>query len=256
MTEDLIELLGAGRGIVCAVGAGGKKTTLQRLAGAHKGRCALTATVPMTPLPEDFPGARIIAEPDDLDTTLAEAARHHRVVGYGHPFAKPGRQGGVPPEAVARLHRDLAFDTTLVKADGARMRGIKAPAEHEPNLPPGTTTVLYLVSIKVLGQPLNASIAHRSELLARITGAAAEERLTAAHLARLLVSPAGAAQGIGNARLIPVINQADTDDERRNARLVVQLAFAAGAPFERVVIAAMNGPRPVRDVIDAREATP
>ena len=136
------------------------------------------------------------------------------------------------------------------------MRGIKAPAEHEPNLPPGTTTVLYLVSIKVLGQPLNASIAHRPELLARITGAAEEEHLTAAHLARLLTSPAGAAQGIGNARLIPIINQADTDNERRNARLVAEQAFAVGAPFERVVIAAMNGPRPVLEVIDAREATP
>ena len=42
--ESLLDLLGARSGIVCAVGAGGKKTVLQHLAAAHPGRVAMTAT--------------------------------------------------------------------------------------------------------------------------------------------------------------------------------------------------------------------
>ena len=111
MDADLIELLAADEGIVCAVGAGGKKTTLLRLAQAHGGRCAVTSTVPMTPFPDDFPGTRVIAELADLEAELADTARRHRIVGYAQPFAKPGRQGGVPPETVAHLHRDLRAST-------------------------------------------------------------------------------------------------------------------------------------------------
>ena len=44
----LLDLLDASTGVVCAVGAGGKKTLLNHLATTHPGRVALTTTVFMT----------------------------------------------------------------------------------------------------------------------------------------------------------------------------------------------------------------
>ena len=46
--DDFVDLLDARSGIVCAVGAGGKKTTLYALARRHPGRIALTTTVQNT----------------------------------------------------------------------------------------------------------------------------------------------------------------------------------------------------------------
>ena len=43
--DSLLDLLEARSGIVCAVGAGGKKSLLQHLATTHPGRVAITATV-------------------------------------------------------------------------------------------------------------------------------------------------------------------------------------------------------------------
>ena len=53
--SDLVELLQARSGIVCAIGAGGKKTTLYALTRQHRGRVALTTTVQNTFFPEDLP---------------------------------------------------------------------------------------------------------------------------------------------------------------------------------------------------------
>ncbi|MDQ3774178.1 MAG: hypothetical protein M3461_07335, partial [Pseudomonadota bacterium] len=57
--EALLEALAATRGLVALVGAGGKKTTLYRLARAHAGRIGITATVAIPPFPADL-GAHVI----------------------------------------------------------------------------------------------------------------------------------------------------------------------------------------------------
>ena len=55
---------------------------------------------------------------------------------------KEGRVGGV---SMAQLHTIAScgrFDACVVKADGARGRLIKAPAEYEPVLPEDTATLI------------------------------------------------------------------------------------------------------------------
>ena len=54
--RGLFDVLGAHSGVVCLVGAGGKKTTLYRLAAEHPGRVGVTATVhiPYFPAGSDF----------------------------------------------------------------------------------------------------------------------------------------------------------------------------------------------------------
>ena len=49
MNAELVSALGATRGIVCLVGAGGKKTTMYALARAHPGRVLLSSTSHMYP---------------------------------------------------------------------------------------------------------------------------------------------------------------------------------------------------------------
>jgi probable selenium-dependent hydroxylase accessory protein YqeC len=254
--QDLLEALAAQRGMVCAVGAGGKKSTLYRLAEAHRtlgsARVGLTATVMMAPPPASLVGLPLIASDDALIRQLPPLASRRRLVAYARSSSKPGRLGGVAPELVADLHRRCGFTVTLVKADGARMRLIKAPAEDEPVLPPGATTVLPIVSAQALGRPLSPAIAHRLERVAAITGAVPGELLAPAHVARLMVAEAGALQNARDAAVVPIINMVDDDRARDVARTAAHEALAMTRRFDRVVLTAMTAADPLVEVVVAR----
>jgi probable selenium-dependent hydroxylase accessory protein YqeC len=252
MSERLLELLGADRGIVCAVGAGGKKTTLYALAAAHPGRVAVTATVFMTSFSRRLGAWRLITEDPDLPATVAATGGHRRVA-YARPSEKPGRVAGVPREVIGDCHRRGAFDLTLVKADGARMRAIKAPAPDEPVIPDTATTVLCIVSAAAIGEPLDERIAHRPERIAAVTGLEAGDPITPAAVGRLLSADNGGLQGIPeHARVVAVINAVDDADRRTAAREAGRVALEHGSPrIERVVLTCQrDGDDPVIEAIE------
>ena len=231
----LWDLLAARRGIVCAVGAGGKKSVLRAIAAEHPGRVALTGTVPFLPPPETLPADRFSAEVDLLGEQLA-APGAHRIVVYGRPAEKKGRWGGLPPELIADWHQRFGFDATLVKADGARMRWIKAPAEEEPVLPPRCDTLIPVMSARALGEPLSERIAHRLALVERITGCRSGEIFGAEHAARLLASNQGLLKGAGHSVVRPVINMVDDEQRLELAMRTANLALEMTDRFPQVLL--------------------
>jgi probable selenium-dependent hydroxylase accessory protein YqeC len=249
----LLDLLAARSGLVCAVGAGGKKSTLYRLAEAHRlagtTRVGLTCTVTMGPPPRRLPDHELIAEPQSLATAVPALAARHQLLAYAQPSPKPGRLGGLPGELIEQLHAAGGFRVTLIKADGARMRWIKAPREDEPVLPERMTTLLPVISARALGRPLDSAIGHRIERLAAVVGAAVGERLSSIHLARLLTSERGALQRAGAATVVPVVNMVDDEAARSGARAVAERALAATDRFDRVVLTSMIRADPVVEVI-------
>ena len=254
----LLEALSAGRGVVCAVGAGGKKSTLYRLAEAHRAvgsaRVAYTATVMVAAPPARLFGEPLIGEGEDLARQLSHALAERRLVAFVGPSSKPGRLGGLAPAFVADLHARHGLTATLVKADGARMRLIKAPAGDEPVLPAGTATVLPVVSVRAIGRPLDLATAHRPDRVARITGAAPGEPLAPIHLARLLAAADGALHRVGEATVVPVINMVDGPEAILSARETARQALALTRRFERVVLAAMTAAKPLVEVVGRRAA--
>jgi probable selenium-dependent hydroxylase accessory protein YqeC len=249
----LLDLLGARRGIVCAVGAGGKKSTLYRLALAHQAagtdRIALTTTVMTAPPPAAVAAERLVAGPEALEEQIPHVAGRRPLVVYAQPSPKPGRLGGVAADLVTALHGAGAFSVTLVKADGARMRAIKAPAPDEPVLPPRIATLLPVVSARAFGCALDATIAHRPELVAAVTGARCGERLEPDHVARLLASEQGALQHAGDAMVIPIVNMVDDETRRELAREAALGALARTRRFDRVVLASMVAAEPIIEVM-------
>ena len=249
----LLDQLAARRGLVCVVGAGGKKSTLYRLVEAHlaagTARIGLTCTVAMAP-PPAWLGAPLIDEPSRLARAFGELGQDRRLLAYAQPSPKQGRIGGVPPDVLPSLHHGGGFAVTLVKADGARMRWIKAPAPGEPVLPSGVTTVLALVSARIFGQPLSDAVAHRPDRLAAVIGAQLGEPVTPEHVARLLTSEHGALQGVGNAATgVAIINVVDDEAQRAAARAAARQAVAACNRLSRVVLARMTAADPLVEVI-------
>lgn len=246
---DLLDLLHARGGIVGATGAGGKKSVLFAIAARHPGRVAFTTTVHTLPPPEAL-GARVIIAPEQQLETELQRHADARFVAYACPGDKPGRLTGVPAALIDTLHAACGFDLTLVKADGARMRWVKAPADDEPVLPAGMTTLIPVLSARALGEPLAERIAHRVERLAEVSGAAVGMPFLPEHAARLLASERGLLKGCGGARVVPVINMVDDPERLRLATETAQRALALTARFDRVVLARLKDSEPVVAVVE------
>jgi probable selenium-dependent hydroxylase accessory protein YqeC len=246
---ELLDLFCARAGLICTVGAGGKKTTLYRLAAAHPGRVALTSTVFIPPFPKDMQAAVIRAPGERVVAAVCEAAHNHRAVAYTGAVTKKGRFEGVAPALVQEIHERAGFDVTFVKADGARTRLIKAPADDEPQLPPGTSCVIPVVSAAAIGAPLTERIAHRPERLAQVTGAEGGKPLTPEHVAVLLSSEQGLLKDSDPAHVVPLINMVDDAETRELARDAAEEALRLSDRFEVVVLASMRSPDPMVEVV-------
>lgn len=235
-----------GGGVICAVGAGGKKTALYRLARELPGRIAITATVHTPPFARHADA--VLVEGDPL-AALTGGASEARVVGIARPSGKHNRWAGLAPEVVDRLAAGGLFDTVLVKADGARFRSIKAPGPGEPVIPSSATLVLVLVSAKAIGRPLDAEIAHHPQAVARLTGARLGEPMRPEHVAALLAHPEGGLKGVSDARVVPILNAVDDEETRERALAAARAALEASDRFDRVLLTSLTADEAVVDVL-------
>lgn len=245
------------RGIVAAVGAGGKKSVLNEIIAGTDQHTAWTGTV-FTARPPRWTGVEVFVEPEARLLAIAERVARPGQYAFLQPSDKPARYGGLSPEGVARLHEAGGFDLTLVKADGARMRGLKCPKPGEPVLPPQTTTILMVLSARVIGQVLDGEMVHRPERVAEVCGREPGETLTPGDLAAVLTRPGGISQGSEGTAIIPIINQVDDQQTLEIAREAASLALEASDRFDRVILTCLQrnkagqGYGPVVDVIRRR----
>lgn len=243
---SLLDLLDARGGIVCAIGAGGKKSVLHHLARLHPGRVAVTATVVTPHFPPELGFDTAVAAEAELFDCVA-ALGMSRQVAYASPSEKPNRHAGVDPALVERIHRHQGFDATYVKADGARMRWIKAPEADDVVLPDSCHTVIAVVSARALGEPLGQRVAHRIERLREVMGVETGEVIAPAHIGRLLASPDGLRRGVGQRRIVPLINMVDDPAREALAREAAEIALALEPSLEQVVLTCLQ--RPARPVV-------
>ena len=237
----LVDALEAGRGVICAVGAGGKKSVLYQLVREHPGRIALTATVHTTEFPEDL-GLRQVIDDDVNLRERVRAAGRSGSIAYACPSGKTGRHAGASPATIRAIHDGGGFAATYVKADGARMRWIKAPSPDEPIIVPEADIVIPVVSARAIGEPLSDRVAHRVERVATVTGIAPGQILTPEAVGRLLASERGSLQCTAGARVAPVINMVDNEQQEEMARAAASAAIAMTPRFDRVVLCCLRRP--------------
>src|SRR5699024_326943 len=116
----LTAALGIDGGIVCAVGAGGKKSLLYALAREAAGCVGVTATVTTFPFPR-WLDARVVIDDEAALRRILTRTGGPGLTAYACPSGKHARLAGVAPPTMADIHAAGGFDLTLVKADGARM---------------------------------------------------------------------------------------------------------------------------------------
>lgn len=230
----LLEALNARTGVLCAIGAGGKKTTLYRILATHPGHIGMSATSFTYPFPENLPAETHIASPAELlERVPASSAQR---IAYAKPSDKKGRLAGLDAADILTIHRQGGFDLTVLKADGARMRRIKCPESHEPQIPDYAETVLLVLSIAAVGRPLDDRVAHRPERVSEVTGLALGGTLEPIHLGRIFSSPQGLLKGTEGRLVIPVIHMVDGPQQEAAARETADHALAGSERFDHVVL--------------------
>ncbi len=180
------------------VGAGGKTTAMFQLARQFYPLVFTSATTHL--------GAWQLAQADQqyLASSPADidALAQHRLDGVvlvsGPVDETTQRAAGLDPETLARLWQAAQERGAplLVEADGARGLPLKAPAPHEPAIPPFAGSVLVVAGLAGLGQALDAAHVHRPERFAELAGLPAGSPITPDGLARVLLSEQVGLKGI------------------------------------------------------------
>ncbi|MCP4424775.1 MAG: putative selenium-dependent hydroxylase accessory protein YqeC, partial [Chloroflexi bacterium] len=136
--------------LVAIVGGGGKSSLMFTLARALSGRVVTTTTTRI--FAAQMKLAPAVCYADDLSNLGAYLERFGTTLVVGAVGSGKDKEKalGVPPQLPGQLLARPDVDFVLVEADGSRMRPIKAPASHEPVIPPGTTLVAPTMGIDAL----------------------------------------------------------------------------------------------------------
>jgi molybdenum cofactor cytidylyltransferase len=239
--------------VVALAGGGGKTTLMFRLAEELTGAGSQVVTTMTTRI---FAGQMALApaalvlqdEAALLQQLPGLLAKHRHVLLAGSIEAEADKVQGLAPDLVNRLAALSFVDVMIVEADGSRRLPFKAPADHEPVIPSGTTIVVPVVGMDVLGRSLTAENVHRPDRIAALTGAAPGDPVTPEMIAAVVAHPAGGAKGAPpGARLIPFLNKAEDAGTLAAARVTARMLLET-ARVDSVLIGAAAGRDPIREV--------
>lgn len=239
--------------MVSLIGAGGKTTTLFRLAKELRdqgGKIMVTTTTKMfKPTKPHIDRLFIVDDVQALVDVCAEIAAP-TIIGAGCAVDPQGQMLGMPTPWLDRLNQPGAFDAILVEADGAASRLFKIPADDEPVIPESCQTTVWIVAIKILGKPITDEWVHRAARARELLGLPAGARVSEEILLQLVQHEEGCLKGIPPAsRKLALINQADSAAEMAAARTLGEKLQELN--FARVVITSYASAEPIiRGVAD------
>jgi probable selenium-dependent hydroxylase accessory protein YqeC len=205
---------------VALVGGGGKTSAMYTLARQARdgGRTVIvTTTTHIMPHPH-------LPLTDDPDPAVLKALlERHGVITLGR-FLRPDKLSGVEDMAVCRQ----VADVVVIEADGARLRPLKAPAEHEPVIPPWADAVVAVAGMDSVGRSV-AEICHRPEQVCALLGCGMEHRITPGDVAAILAHPQGGRKGVEpHMAFRCLLNKADTGARLEFAREIAHILTSMG----------------------------
>lgn len=224
---------------IAIVGGGGKTTTLFQIGQQIQGLVWTTTTTHLGTDQLIYADKHFTVESaDQIDLRALKAQKHSLITGS---FTPDNRVHG-PEAAVLKRLLELADQeqiSLIVEADGARSRALKAPAAHEPVIPPWAQMVIVLVGCSVLGKPLNDDWVHRAEIFSTLTGQKMGTTVTPNAISRMLVHPEGGLKGIpATAQKVVLFNQADLLDDLTGLKNEIPALLAGG--FDKVIIGGLK----------------
>lgn len=224
---------------IAFVGAGGKSTCMFRLAHQWQGNCIVSTSTHLAVSQTKFADHHIIIQKiSDLDA-LGERLPQGITLLTG-PLLDNQRVDGLTDEMFTKVAylADKHQVPLLIEADGSRRLPLKAPATHEPAIPPNINTVVVVAGLRGLGKILGKTYVHRPELFSERAELEIGEEIEVSHILKLLKHPEGGLKNIDDGiQKIILLNQSDT------SQLVIiasKMAKDLLEKYDEVVVSCLN----------------
>jgi len=196
------------------VGAGGKTTAIFQLAHQLEPPVIVTATTHLAIWQMNLADQLVLIR-NRLDLSEIRGEELSGVVLVTGEQIEPDRVSGIGFREFSQLI-SLADEyqiPVLVEADGSRQLPMKAPADHEPAIPPHIETIVVVCGLAALGKPLGREWVHRPERFASISGISGGEKISIRAVARVMLDPVGGLKNIPTGvRRVALLNQADAPE--------------------------------------------
>jgi molybdenum cofactor cytidylyltransferase len=239
------------REMVSLIGAGGKTTSLVRLAKELRetgGKVLVTTTTRMPKPARPHVDRLFLVE--DVNALLSATSQipSPAIIGAGYKVDDDGQLLGLPLTWPDRLEQSGQFDSILIEADGAASRLFKVPSEIEPLVPSRCHLTIWVMAIKVLGKRLEPNWVQGIERIMPLLGVGPGAPVTKELIIRLVQDPLGCLKGIPPAsRKVALLNQADSPEELETAKDLGHALVRLG--LSRVVAVSYLDDQPVKEVI-------
>lgn len=228
--------------MICLVGAGGKTSTMFRLAGelSAKGKKVLVTTTTAIYYPEEGQyDSIVVSEEETADIFLSKDTEG--ITMLGRRVSSEGKLLGVNPLFLDDVFSKGIFDYILVEGDGSKGRPVKAPAEHEPVIPKTATMVIGLIGLDCMGKAVCADIVHRPEIFCGLLGCSDGDAIDAEMLHKLIIHREGLFKAAPiQAKKYLVLNKADSEKERTAAADVIQKLLDSSFALKGIIVASMK----------------
>jgi len=228
--------------MVCIVGAGGKTSTMFRLAQelSSKGKRVLVTTTTAIYYPEKWLFDNIIvSEKEDMD--LFKSSSDSCITVFGRVLSSEGKLLGINPKFLDAIFLKDIFDYIIVEGDGSKGRSVKAPAEHEPVIPSNTTKLVGLIGMDCIGKYVCAENVHRAERLCSILGCREGDLIDTKMIEKLILHKQGLFKAAPKqTEKYLILNKADGENERQLAYDIVQKILDTEFVLSGIIISSMK----------------
>ena len=235
--------------VVAFVGAGGKTATLiglgHELAEAGLRVLAMTTTHISVDQLDLMPYA----------TTLANGTKHLSMALGENRFVflygdiRSSQVYGPPSDCIPRLLDSVDSDVILIEADDSHGLSLKAPAPHEPLIPPEATLVIPMAGLSVLGKPLDEAHVYNPQAIEERYGFGLGNRIKSPWVAQVIRDEELGMRGVPEkARVTAFLNQTPANGYlRARARLIAQFILKSER-VHGVALGSTRGAEPVYEV--------
>ena len=222
---------------IAFIGSGGKTTAIFQVARQMNAPVIVTATSHLGVWQLAMADRHIVAQDASVLNELANAPSQITVL-TGEVEGE--RTKPIPDNILRQLHDYCVARAIplLVEADGSRQKPLKAWAEHEPAIPDFADTVVLVIGMQGLGQPLAPEFVHRDEIFSQRSQLRSGELITSgAVIQNLLAHGTPWNRFPPQARRVLLLNQADSSEQQSIAR---GIAHRLHSRFHAVIIASLK----------------
>lgn len=224
---------------VAVVGAGGKTTLVFQIAHSYSSPVITAATTHLSKDQLGFADHAYRMDDSAQIESILNLVKSGVTLFTGAPDGE-GKEKGLTFSQAERVCQaaDRLGVPLVIEADGSKQLPLKAPASHEPPIPPWLTLVVVVAGMSGLGRRLVEGQIHRPEIFSQLSGIPLGEPVTMEGLVRVLNHPEGGLKNIPpTARRVVLLNQADTPEDQLLAR---QAAADLLKNYDSVVCGSLN----------------